>query len=149
MKTQIVSLCMITLMLLLGCANGNDETNILAFQNSYVGDNTAVSIVSRHANELDTIEGFKLETNEEPYGINIYYQNEANHFSQDDIQEETVRQAFYLFYFIQNANWLTLHFGEESVTVQRSEFESRMATLDQELNNLEQIEAAISAQLSQ
>lgn len=116
------SILLILLILILSACQTQAEsvTSVLDYKGSYVGDNTAISAISRTVSSTDTIDHFKLQTKEEPYGVHIYYLTEDRSYTMTTINQESHRQSLYLYYLIDNVDYLVLHFNDHIIRTERT-----------------------------
>ena len=69
---------MLVLFGLVGCgksSNTSELSELLTYKNSYVGDNSAVSNIIWRLPAHEYLDGFELQTSQEPYEITINYKN--------------------------------------------------------------------------
>lgn len=104
---------LVTVMLIAsGCSKTEATEDLFEYKGSYVGDNSAVgSIVKQLEGEKDFKE-MELKTEEEPYGIVLYYDLE------DAKDEEVVfYNATFLFTLVDNVDWVSFELGEKTYEV--------------------------------
>ena len=75
---KLIVFAMLVLFGLVGCGkltNTSELSELLTYKNSYVGDNSAVSHILWRLPAHEYLDGFELQTSQEPYEITINYKN--------------------------------------------------------------------------
>ena len=72
---RLMMVLMLTLLTLVGCKQSNPMTELLNYKGSYIGDNAAVGHIIERLPAHEYLDGFELQTSQEPYGITINYKN--------------------------------------------------------------------------
>lgn len=72
---RLMMVLMLTLLALVGCKQSNPMTELLNYKGSYIGDNAAVGHIIERLPAHEYLDGFELQTSQEPYGITINYRN--------------------------------------------------------------------------
>ena len=75
---KLIIFSMLVLVGLVGCGrstNTSELSELLSYKNSYVGDNSAVSNIISRLPAHEYLDGFELQTSQEPYEITINYKN--------------------------------------------------------------------------
>ena len=75
---KLIIFSMLVLFGLVGCgksSNTSELRELLTYKNSYVGDNSAVSNIISRLPAHEYLDGFELQTSQEPYEITINYKN--------------------------------------------------------------------------
>lgn len=72
---RLMMVLMLTLLALVGCKQSNPMTELLNYKGSYIGDNAAVGHIIERLPAHEYLDGFELQTSQEPYGITINYKN--------------------------------------------------------------------------
>ena len=116
---------------LAGCSKStptNELEELLTYKNSYVGDNSAVVNIINRLPAHEYLDGFELQTSQEPYGIVIHYKNfeqkpiklDDNSSSNAPIDEVLKGNAMILFSLIKNAEIITFNVdGYETILFDR------------------------------
>ena len=75
---KLIIFSMLVLVGLAGCGkstNTSELSELLTYKNSYVGDNSAVSHILFRLPAHEYLDGFELQTSQEPYEITINYKD--------------------------------------------------------------------------
>ena len=75
---KLIIFSMLVLIGLVGCGkstNTSEVSELLTYKNSYVGDNSAVSNIIWRLPAHESLDGFELQTSQEPYEITINYKD--------------------------------------------------------------------------
>lgn len=67
---------MICLIVLTACGQTESDASVFQYKGSLIGDNSAVTSISRMVTTMETVDNFKLQTDKEPYGIELYYKSD-------------------------------------------------------------------------
>ncbi|MBP1934540.1 DUF4825 domain-containing protein [Ammoniphilus resinae] len=110
---------LILLFLLTGCGSNNGvDQDIFQYKGSYTGDNSAVGNIIHQLPEADFFKQVMLQTEKEPYGMEIQY-GDIN----GDIQSSTINNASYLFALVKNVEWITFEYPNETYTLTRQQLQ--------------------------
>jgi Domain of unknown function (DUF4825) len=146
--TRYLLFSMLTLLLLNGCNSKNNvNEDIFQYRNSYIGDNSAVGNI---INQLPSNEQFiqlSLQTNEEPYGMVLEYEDTEASMTEEVIRETVIYNATYLFALVKNAEWITFNFGEQEQSITREELQKWYGKELREISNGEDLKKLIQTQL--
>ncbi|WP_309121242.1 DUF4825 domain-containing protein [Paenibacillus sp.] len=111
----------------IGCnSNPKEEDDLFRFKNSYVGDNGAVGNIARRLPGPggEHLDGFELKTTEKPYGIILNYKNsETNQETMKNYEENALYNASIMLALVQNADWVTFRYAEQTYTVAREDLQ--------------------------
>lgn len=99
---------LLVMLFLSGCnsSDTNKNNEIFQFQDSFVGDNSAVGNIANQLLGAEHLNGFELKTNEEPYGIILNYNWKG---SEQEYNESVIHNATFLFALVQNVDWITFN----------------------------------------
>lgn len=110
MKYLILLLCLLNL------AACGQQDNLLNYENSYIGDNSAVShILSLLPTNL-CVDTFSLQTQNEPFELSVNYTNQLS------TEEDLRYSAELLFALIPNVELIHFTLDDESKTYNRSDY---------------------------
>ncbi|MEZ0481873.1 DUF4825 domain-containing protein [Planococcus sp. SSTMD024] len=84
-----------------------EEPDLFEYEGAAVGNNSAVVNTIIQLPAAENFTGIKLETKEQPYGINVFY--DWTETSSSD-KETAAHNATYLFALIDNAEWIQFDF---------------------------------------
>ncbi|MCA1026873.1 MULTISPECIES: DUF4825 domain-containing protein [Cytobacillus] len=101
--------------LLFGC-QGAEEEELFRYKGAYIGDNSAVGNILNET--TDSIDYFELKTDQEPYGLEVFY-HEVN-----DGEALMKKQATVLFSLVRNVEWISFHVNGSETKVTRGEVNS-------------------------
>ena len=105
-----LTILLLPLFILFGCQG---EEDIFQYKGAYVGDNSAVGHILNET--ADEVESFRLKTEQEPYGIEVFFDEVEN-------QERLIkRQATTIFSLVQNVEWMIFHINGSETKVTRDE----------------------------
>ncbi|WP_246943596.1 DUF4825 domain-containing protein [Bacillus pinisoli] len=104
----------IILFISIGCTSTDERDDIFKWKGTYVGDNSSVAGILNSLQNKDNLNGFELQTKEEPYGIILHYDDLS-------IKEDILYNATFIFALIHNADWITFTNGMQRTTITRSE----------------------------
>ncbi|UOQ83333.1 DUF4825 domain-containing protein [Gracilibacillus salinarum] len=119
MKTSVKYLLifLLTALLFTGCSSNNEvqsQSNIFTYNNSVIGDNSAVIAIINHLQHNKEFKEISLQTKEEPYGMTITYNELEATELEKEYKETAIYNATFLFALIENAEWVTFKFGDEN-----------------------------------
>ncbi|WP_066187995.1 MULTISPECIES: DUF4825 domain-containing protein [Gracilibacillus] len=141
--TTAVLLCIT--FILSACQSLGKEQGIFQWNDSFVGDNNAISSIVFQLPNADSFESMELQTKEEPYEIILHYQE----IMADNLEQEYQYTAFYnatfLFTLVQNVEKVTFAFKDESYTLTRTELEKWYDTKLGDLNNEKEVKQLIES----
>lgn len=72
---RLIMVLMLTLLGLVGCKQSTPMAELLNYKGSYVGDNSAIGNIIERLPAHEYLDGFELQTSQEPYEITINYKN--------------------------------------------------------------------------
>jgi hypothetical protein len=115
-------------MALAGCHKEETTTfdDLVAYKNSYVGDNSAVGGILDKLPAGGAIDHFQLLTSEEPYGIIVFYKTDSEHWQEEMRQNLMMYNSAALFALIDNVEEVTFILegdASEELKFLRSEIE--------------------------
>ncbi|AXI09974.1 DUF4825 domain-containing protein [Oceanobacillus zhaokaii] len=141
---KIFMLLLLIMLLLNGCnsIDTNDE-DIFQYKDSHVGDNSAVGNIVSQLPEGEYVNGFELQTNEEPYGIILNYQD----IETGDYKETAINNAAFLFTLIHNVEWVTFIFDKEELTVTKEKLQKWYEADFSEFTNADDLNSFIQEHL--
>lgn len=108
--------------MLVGCRSNQDE-DLFQYQGTLVGDNSAVGHIINELPHSNLLNEFSLETEVEPYGIQLEYDQTEDSFTENEMQELVLYNSSFLLGLVHNAEWITFDFGEIQHTITRVELE--------------------------
>ncbi|OYD59836.1 hypothetical protein CGZ90_05350 [Fictibacillus aquaticus] len=119
-------LCVLILSFFLcGCTLSEPENkDLFQYKDSYIGDNSAIGNIVRQLANRKLLQGFELQTKEKPYGITLNYKYVEGVTMGDIVEETIILNSTFLFALVNNADWVTFHFGDETHTVKREKLEA-------------------------
>lgn len=114
---------LVVLLLFTGCSHSIEQkaqtpvSELLKYKDSYVGDNSAVGNILAKLEGGQYIRQFSLQTQNQPYGIEVYYGiREAvdskvfdQYFSEDKAKEVFLNTSTTLFALVKNVDDVTIH----------------------------------------
>ncbi|GEM04055.1 hypothetical protein HMI01_10430 [Halolactibacillus miurensis] len=125
---------MICLIVLTACGQTESDASVFQYKGSLIGDNSAVTSISRMVTTMETVDNFKLQTDKEPYGIELYYKSDEP-YAFNVIDKEVHQQSVYLYYLIDNVDYISFIFNNQTIHTERD-----MYTVDlKALNKIENI----------
>ena len=134
---QFRIIVMICLIALTACGQTESDTSVFQYKGSFVGDNSAVINISRMVTTLETVDHFKLQTKQEPYGIELYYENDEP-YAFNKIDKEVHQQSLYLYYLIDNVDYISFIFNNQTIHTERDMYASDLKALNKIENINEQ-----------
>lgn len=117
--------------LLVACSPAEKDTSVLRYKGSSVGDNSAVVNISREVTILEDIDHIELQTKKEPYGIEISYTNTGENNNLNSIEKEVRQQSLYLYYLVDNVDYILFNFNNQSVHSEREMYRDDLAAISQ------------------
>ena len=109
-----------------------------------MGDNNAIGNMANQLKGALYLEGFELETKEEPYGIILNY-NSLD--SEQSYQEISIYNATFLFELVQNVDWITFHFDNREYTLTKANLQEWYGTELNDWKNEAQIRESLEENL--
>jgi hypothetical protein len=104
---------------LTGCwSNNNSNKDIFQYKGSYIGNNSAVGNIINELPGSKAFKYFSLQTKEKPYGMVLHYGDVTG-----NIKEIYISNVTYIFALIKNADWITIDFPDEKVTLTRQQIQ--------------------------
>lgn len=126
-KKAVRFIFILMLLLVLSACSAQRDTreDVFQYKDSYVGDNSAIGAIVTNLPFREYYKEFALETNEEPYGISIKYDTEAEspHLDDEAMKELALCNSAYLFTLVQNAEWVEYDYGTQQLKVNKDEVE--------------------------
>lgn len=116
------------------CQSLGEEQDIFQWNDSFVGDNNAISSIVFQLPNADSFESIELQTKEKPYEITLHYQEITADNLEQEYQYTALYNATFLFTLVQNVEKVTFAFVDQSYTLTRAEVEE---WYDTELGNLD------------
>ncbi len=145
---KLLMLSMLLLLALVGCGKPTHMTELLNYKGSYVGDNSAVGNIIERLPAHEYLDGFELQTSQEPYEITINYKPfdeatvelEDGSTSKASLNEILQGNSMLILSLVKNAEIVNFNIGDqETITFDR-------ATLsDNYGNNLDSIAEDVSS----
>ncbi len=135
---------MAVMLFLNGCNSNSANEDLFQFKDSFVGDNSAVVNIANQLHSGEHLDGVELKTKEKPYGIILNYDMDK---SQQEYKDTAIYNATYLFALVQNAEWVTFHFGNQEFKVTKENLKSWYGTDLSEFTTEEELESFIQEQL--
>ena len=125
---------LIAVLLLSGCNidDTNIDNDIFQFKDSLAGDNSAVGNIANQLSGAAYLNGFELQTNEEPYEIILNYDWMG---SEEEYKETVITNATYLFTLVQNVDLIIFNSGIRTYTIARKNLEERYGKDLREIQN--------------
>ena len=126
---RLMMVLMLTLLALVGCKQSNPMTELLNYKGSYIGDNAAVGHIIERLPAHEYLDGFELQTSQEPYGITINYRNfdeatielEDGSTSKVSLNEILQSNSMILLSLVTNAEIVSLNLeNQETITLDRA-----------------------------
>lgn len=106
------------------CQSLAEKQDIFQWNDSYVGDNNAISSIINQLPNADAFDSIELQTAEKPYGITLHYQEITGDDIIQEYQYTALYNATFLFTLVQNVENVTFVFADQSYTLSRSELEN-------------------------
>lgn len=131
------------MLFLSGCNSSDtnvDNDDIFQFKDSFVGDNSAVGNIANQLPGAEHLNGFELKTNEEPYGINLYYDWIE---SLQEYKETVIYNATFLFALVQNVDWITFYFENHEYTITKEKLQAWYGKELSEVQNEDELRSLI------
>ncbi|WP_428912482.1 DUF4825 domain-containing protein [Niallia sp. Krafla_26] len=141
---QLFFFSFLFLVLLNGCQFNNEKEDLFEFKDSFVGDNSSIGSIINQLPSGEYVKGFKLETNDEPYGIIINYEGIEAEEIEKTYKETAIYNASFIFALVQNAEWVTFRFDHKEYKLKKEELQNwygeelRNFTSEDELRKLTQ-----------
>ena len=126
---RLMMVLMLTLLALVGCKQSNPMTELLNYKGSYIGDNAAVGHIIERLPAHEYLDGFELQTSQEPYGITINYKNfdeatielEDGSTSKVSLNEILQSNSMILLSLVTNAEIVSFNLeNQETITLDRA-----------------------------
>ncbi len=114
------------LLVLTGCNNAADSgEDVFQYKDSLVGDNSAVGAIITQLPFKEYYQEFALETKEEPYGIILKYDIDAEspELNDENMKELALCNSTYLLALVKNAEWVQYDFGKQNLKVNKTELQ--------------------------
>ena len=72
---KLIIVSSLILLVLVACGNSSSTTELLNYKDSYIGDNSAIGNIINLLPAHEYLDGFELQTTQEPYTITINYKD--------------------------------------------------------------------------
>ena len=145
---KLLMLSMLLSFVLVGCGKPTNMTELLNYKGSFVGDNSAVGHIIELLPAHEYLDGFELQTSQEPYEVTINYKSfdeatvelEDGSTSKVALNEVLQGNSMIILSLVTNAEIVNFNIGDqETITFDR-------ATLsDHYGNDLESISEDVSS----
>ena len=147
---RLMMVLMLTLLALVGCKQSNPMTELLNYKGSYIGDNAAVGHIIERLPAHEYLDGFELQTSQEPYGITINYRNfdevtielEDGSTSKVSLNEILQSNSMILLSLVTNAEIVSFNLeNQETITLDRAtlskNFGNTFDSISEDLSSLQ------------
>ncbi len=74
------------------------------------------------------MEEIELKTKEKPYGLVLTYEDKEETMTDDIVKKTVITNTSFIFALVQNVDWITFDFGDQTYTVTREELEDWYGT---------------------
>lgn len=141
-------LSMLLSFVLVGCGKPTNMTELLNYKGSYVGDNSAVGHIIERLPAHEYLDGFELQTSQEPYEVTINYKPfdeatvelEDGSTSKVGLNEILEGNSMLILSLVTNAEIVTFNIGDqETITFDRTTLSDNYG------NDLESISEDVSS----
>lgn len=139
------------LLIITGCNNSNDSgEDVFQYKDSLVGDNSAVGAIITQLPFKEYYKEFALETKEEPYGIILKYDIEAEspELNDENMKELALCNSTYFFALVKNVEWVTYDFGKKNLKVNKKELQEWYGKELSSISNEKELKSLLQAHLS-
>ena len=139
------------LLVITGCNNGNvSGEDVFLYKDSFVGDNSAVGAIITQLPFKEYYKEFALETKEEPYGILLDYDIDAEspELNDENMKELALCNSTYLFALVKNAEWFQYDFGKQNLKVNKRELEKWYGKELSSIPNEKELKSLLQTHLS-
>lgn len=116
-RIKLVLIAML-IFLISGCGSVESSGDIFQYNDSYIGDNSAVGGMLRLLPGSEELDGFSLQTKSEPYGLTAQY---SGRHSKEEQREALLYNATFLFTLIHNAETVSADYSGKVISVTRDE----------------------------
>ena len=147
---RLMMVLMLTLLALVGCKQSNPMTELLNYKGSYIGDNAAVGHIIERLPAHEYLDGFELQTSQEPYGITINYRNfdeatielEDGSTSKVSLNEILQSNSMMILSLVKNAEIVSFNIeNQETITFDRATlsktYGSTLDSISEDLSSLQ------------
>ena len=147
---RLMMVLMLTLLALVGCKQSNPMTELLNYKGSYIGDNAAVGHIIERLPAHEYLDGFELQTSQEPYGITINYKNfdeatielEDGSTSKVSLNEILQSNSMMILSLVKNAEIVSFNLeNQETITFDRATlsktYGSTLDSISEDLSSLQ------------
>lgn len=147
---RLMMVLMLTLLALVGCKQSNPMTELLNYKGSYIGDNAAVGHIIERLPAHEYLDGFELQTSQEPYGITINYKNfdeatielEDGSTSKVSLNEILQSNSMMILSLVKNAEIVSFNIeNQETITFDRATlsktYGSTLDSISEDLSSLQ------------
>ncbi|UOQ49940.1 DUF4825 domain-containing protein [Gracilibacillus caseinilyticus] len=151
-STKYLLIFFLTVCVFTGCSTNKEvqsQSNIFTYNNSLIGDNSAVISIIKHLQHNKEFKEISLQTKEEPYGMTITYNEIKATEIEKEYKETAIYNATFLFALIENAEWVTFDFGGENYQykITKEELQKWYGKLLSDFTNEEEIKNLVQKQL--
>ena len=145
---KLLMLSMLLSFVLVGCGKPTNMTELLNYKGSFVGDNSAVGHIIERLPAHEYLDGFELQTSQEPYEVTINYKpfDEATVELEDGstskvaLNEVLQGNSMIILSLVTNAEIVTFNIGDqETITFDRTTLSENYG------NDLESISEDVSS----
>lgn len=147
---RLMMVLMLTLLALVGCKQSNPMTELLNYKGSYIGDNAAVGHIIERLPAHEYLDGFELQTSQEPYEITINYKNfdeatielEDGSTSKVSLNEILQSNSMMILSLVKNAEIVSFNIeNQETITFDRATlsktYGSTLDSISEDLSSLQ------------
>ena len=145
---KLLMLSMLLSFVLVGCGKPTNMTELLNYKGSFVGDNSAVGHIIELLPAHEYLDGFELQTSQEPYEVTINYKPfdeatvelEDGSTSKVGLNEILEGNSMLILSLVTNAEIVTFNIGDqETITFDRTTLSENYG------NDLESISEDVSS----
>ena len=145
---KLLMISMLLSLVLVGCGKPTNMTDLLNYKGSYVGDNSAVGHIIELLPAHEYLDGFELQTSQEPYEVTINYKSfdeatvelEDGSTSKVALNEVLQGNSMIILSLVTNAEIVTFNIGDqETITFDRTTLSENYG------NDLESISEDVSS----
>ncbi|MFB9331138.1 DUF4825 domain-containing protein [Paenibacillus aurantiacus] len=97
----------------------NSDEDLFKFKNTPLGNSSAVGQIIHQLPASDKFNEMKLETDQEPYGLSLSYDNVNEPLSLDDLEQTIVYNASFIFALIPNVERVTFTLEAKTYVIHR------------------------------
>lgn len=138
---QLFVLLLLLTFVISGC-NTKETTNLFEWQDSYVGDNSAVGNIVSQLPAAEHFKDFELQTTDKPYGMKLNYEPSM---TEENVHDTVLYNATYLFALVQNADWIIFDMEDQTYELTREALQDWYGENLTELESEAEIEKLIQS----